>query len=39
MCITVSGFPGSASGKEAACNAGDPALIPESGRFPWRREW
>ena len=22
-----------------ACNAGDPGLIPGSGRFPWRRKW
>jgi len=27
------------SGKESACNAGDPVSIPESGRLPWRREW
>jgi len=26
-----------ADGKEFACNAGDPALIPGFGRFPWRR--
>ena len=26
------GFPGSSTGKEFACNAGDPSLIPESGR-------
>ena len=26
------GFPGSSSGKESACNAGDPSLIPGSGR-------
>ena len=25
-------FPGSSAGKESACNAGDPSLIPESGR-------
>ena len=25
-------FPGSSPGKESACNAGDPSLIPESGR-------
>ena len=31
------GFPGSSAGKELACNAGDPSLIPELGRFPWRR--
>ena len=27
-------FPGSLAGKESACNAGDPTLIPESGRSP-----
>ena len=26
------GFPGSSSGKGAACSAGDPSLIPGSGR-------
>ena len=26
------GFPGSSSGKESTCNAGDPGLIPGSGR-------
>ena len=26
------GFPGSSSDKESACNAGDPSLIPGSGR-------
>ena len=25
-------FPGSSCGKESACNAGDPGLIPGSGR-------
>ena len=25
--------------KESACNAGDPDLIPGSGKFPWRRKW
>ena len=28
--------------KESACNAGeirDTGLIPELGRFPWRRKW
>jgi len=25
-------FPGSSVGKESACNAGDPSLIPGSGR-------
>ena len=28
------GFPGSSAGKEFACNAGDPGLIPGSGRSP-----
>ena len=27
-------FPGSSAGKESACNAGDPGLIPGLGRFP-----
>ena len=27
-------FPGSSAGKEPACNAGDPGLIPGSGRSP-----
>ena len=29
-----SGFPGSSAGKESFCNAGDPSLIPGSGRSP-----
>ena len=28
------GFPGSSAGKESACNARDPGLIPGSGRSP-----
>ena len=28
------GFPGGSDCKEAACNAGDPGLIPGSERFP-----
>ena len=28
------GFPGGSNGKESACNAGDPGLIPESGASP-----
>ena len=28
------GFPHSSVGKESTCNAGDPSLIPGSGRFP-----
>ena len=30
----TSGFPHSSVSKESACNAGDPSLIPGSGRFP-----
>ena len=32
-------FPGGSEVKVSACNAGDPGLIPGSGRFPWRRKW
>ena len=28
------GFPGGSAGKESACNAGDPGLIPRLGKFP-----
>ena len=28
------GFPGGSDGKESTCNVGDPATIPELGRFP-----
>ena len=31
------GFPGASAGKESTCNAGDPGLIPGSGRLLWRR--
>ena len=27
-------FPGGSDGKESACNAGEPGVIPGSGRFP-----
>ena len=30
----MSGFPGGSDSKESACNAGDPGLIPRSGRSP-----
>ena len=30
--VTRPGFPGSSVGIESACNAGDPGLIPGSGR-------
>ena len=29
---SIPGFPGSSDSKESACNAGDPGLIPGSGR-------
>jgi len=28
------GFPGDSDGKESACDTGDPALLPGSGRSP-----
>jgi len=31
------GFPGGSDGKESACNAGDPGLIPGLGRSPEER--
>ena len=30
----LGGFPGGSDSKESACNAGDPGLIPGSGRSP-----
>ena len=35
---TLKGFPDSSAGKESAYNAGDPGLIPESGRSAGRRD-
>ena len=32
--ICIYNFPGSSAGKESICNAGDPGLIPGSGRSP-----
>ena len=32
--VNLSGFPGGSYGKESACTAGDPGLIPESRRAP-----
>ena len=32
--FTTGGFPDSSVGEESACNAGDPVLIPGSGRSP-----
>ena len=31
--IVGEGFPGSSADEESACNAGDPDLIPGSGKF------
>ena len=40
MVVIIKGFPGGASGKEPAANAGD---IRDSGswvrKIPWRRGW
>ena len=33
-CSSTVGFPGGSAGKESACNAGDPGLIPGSGTSP-----
>ena len=30
--MVLGGFPGGSDGKESACNAGDPSLVPGSGR-------
>ena len=38
LSINCKGFPDSSVGKESTCNAGDPGLIPGSGRSPWRRD-
>ena len=35
--LTSVGLPGRSAGKESVCDAGDPSLIPVSGR-PWRRD-
>ena len=46
MLYVIMGFPGSSAGKESACNAEDPSLIPGSGRstgegigYPLRYSW
>ena len=36
--LGTSSFPSGSVGKESACNAGDPGLIPV-GMIPWRRKW
>ena len=35
---TILLLPGSSAGKESACNAGDPGLIPQVRKIPWRRD-
>ena len=41
ICMTLMwlfwGFPGGSESKESSCNAGDPDLIPGSGRSPGER--
>ena len=32
--LSLGQFPGGSDGKGSACNAGDPGLIPESGKSP-----
>ena len=32
LLVDLKGFPDSSIGKESACNAGEPSLIPVSGR-------
>ena len=44
--MSISAFPDSLVGKESACNAGDPSLIPGLGRsagegigYPLQQSW
>ena len=46
MLYTIKGFPDRSVGKESTCNAGDPGLIPGSGRstaegtgYPLQYSW
>ena len=46
ICKSSLGFPGGSEGKASACNAGDPGLIPGSGRsageglgYPLQYSW
>ena len=32
--VNIQGFPGGSDGKLSTCNAGNPGLIPRSGRSP-----
>ena len=34
LLVNYLGFPDSSAGKESACNAGDPTLMPGSGQSP-----
>ena len=34
----MGGFPDRSVGKESACKAGDPGLIPGVGKIHWRRD-
>ena len=34
LLVNYLGFPDSSAGKESACNAGDPTLMPRSGQSP-----
>ena len=36
--MAYQGFPGGSAGKESACSAGDPGLVPGSGKILWSRE-
>ena len=35
----IQGFAGGSDGKKPAHNAGDPGLIPGSGRYPAESQW
>ena len=37
--LLCEGFPPSSVGKESACSARDPGLIPGLGKIPWRKKW
>ena len=37
--MAFKGFPGSASGKESACQSRRHGFDPWVGKIPWRRKW